>query len=175
MFKSGYELAADELRALREEAIKNQREWDIYFMQMAKLVSTKSKDKSTKVGTVIVGKGREVLSTGYNGLPRGISYDDPSKHERPEKYIWFEHSERNAIFNSARVGIRLEGATAYLSCPPCPDCARALIQCGIVRVVMPVNHTGNQKPPADTWWDKVEKSKEMCKLAGVIFEVINDE
>lgn len=110
--------------------------WDEYFIGMAQYVSTKSKDK-TKVGCVIVGKNKEILSTGYNGLPRGANDDVPSRLVRPEKLYWFEHAERNTIYNAARIGVPLDGSVAYTTLCPCMDCARGLIQSGVVRVVSP--------------------------------------
>ena len=118
-------------------------DWDTYFMEMANLVSTKSKDRSTQVGCVIVGPNHEVRTTGYNGFCRGIDDDVEERHERPEKYLWSEHAERNAIYNAARNGIRIEDCTAYTTVFPCADCARGLIQSGVVRIVTrPIN---NQK------------------------------
>jgi dCMP deaminase len=110
--------------------------WDTYFLQMAQLVSTKSKDRSTKVGCVIVGPDHEVRTTGYNGFCRGIIDDVDSRHERPDKYLWTEHAERNAIYNAARNGIQLAGCTAYVTLFPCADCSRAMIQSGIRKIVV---------------------------------------
>ena len=109
--------------------------WDRYFIQMCDLVSGLSKDQNTKVGCVIIGPDREVRSTGYNSFPRGINDLDHSRQERPRKYFFFEHAERNAIYNAARVGVPLAGCTLYVPWHPCSDCARAIIQSGI-RVVI---------------------------------------
>lgn len=104
-------------------------------MNMAKLVATKSKDPSTKCGCVIVGMDHEVRSTGFNGFPRGVEEEDfPSRWERPEKYKWVEHAERNAIYNAARNGVSLNGCSAFITGPPCSDCAKGLIQAGICLV-----------------------------------------
>ena len=178
-FKTGYELAQEnvkmELNGAREKEADNQKGWDVHFLQMARLVSTRSKDESTKVGCVMVGPKKEVITTGYNGFPRGIENDDPAKSVRPEKYIWTEHAERNAIYLAAERGAAIGGTTAYVTCPPCPDCARALIQCGIVRVVIPANHAGNNNPPKSTWWDHIGKAQNMLAEAGIKVEVIYDE
>jgi dCMP deaminase len=109
--------------------------WDKFFMDMAKLVASKSKDRSRKVGCVIVGPDNEVRSVGYNGFPRGIADHIEWRHERPAKYKWTEHAERNAIYNSARAGIRTDGCRIYLPWFPCMDCARAIIQAGITGMV----------------------------------------
>jgi dCMP deaminase len=84
------------------------------------------------VGCIIVGSGREIRSTGYNGLPRGI-LNSERRHSRDEneKYYWFEHAERNAIFNAARSGTSLIDCRMYVNLFPCADCTRAIIQSGI--------------------------------------------
>lgn len=109
--------------------------WDDYFMGLASHVATRSKDRSTKVGCVIVGPDNEICSTGYNGFPRGINDEVPERHERPAKYKWTEHAERNAIYNAARMGTALKGCRIYLPWFPCMDCARAITQSGIVELV----------------------------------------
>ena len=109
--------------------------WDERFMNLARHVAEWSKDRSTKVGAVIVGPYNEVRAVGYNGFPRGIDDDAPDRHERPEKYLWVEHAERNAIYNAARVGISVSGCKMYLPWFPCMDCARAIVQSGIETLV----------------------------------------
>jgi dCMP deaminase len=113
--------------------------WDELFILQAALIAQKSKDQSTKVGCIIVNEENVVLSMGFNGFPRGIDEDDSARWQRPEKYHWIEHAERNAIFNAARVGVSLNGAKAYLNWEPkpCADCTRALIQAGIKEVIGP--------------------------------------
>lgn len=98
-------------------------------------ISKRSKDRSTRVGCVIVGKYNIPLAMGYNGIPRDCDDDVDARHERPNKYFFFEHGERNAIYNAARMGHALDGARLYIPAPPCADCARAIIQSGINEVV----------------------------------------
>ena len=110
-------------------------EWINYFKSIAEIVKWKSKDESTKIGTVIVGRDNEILSTGYNSFPKGLNDNIESRQTRPIKYFYFEHAERNAIFNAAKNGIKIDGSSIYLSCgPPCADCARAIINSGIKRI-----------------------------------------
>ena len=111
----------------------------LLWIDLAERISKESKDRSTKVGCVIVSADNTILSTGWNGFPRGVNDDDAAKHERPAKYDWTEHSERNAVYNAAREGIKIKGATAYLNWEPypCVPCVRALHQAGIVRIVGP--------------------------------------
>jgi dCMP deaminase len=91
-----------------------------------------SKDPSTKVGCLLV-RETIILSTGYNGIPRGVK-DLPERMERPAKYLWTSHAEENAVAQAARNGVRVEGATAYVTHHPCSRCARSLIQAGVVCV-----------------------------------------
>ena len=115
--------------------MKETKEWDQYFMEMAYHVASRSKDPDTNVGAVIIGSGHEILTTGYNSLPRGLRDDVPERMERPAKYQWFEHAERNSIYNAARVGARLVGGIMYITGMPCIDCARAIQQVGITEVI----------------------------------------
>lgn len=110
---------------------------------MAKLVSSWSKDRSTKVGAVLVSQDNYVLGVGYNGFPRGVDDDIESRHDRPSKYDWTEHAERNAIYNAARHGISLDGASMFIWLEVsestqakgiCMSCCRAIIQSGVKRV-----------------------------------------
>ena len=140
-------------------------QWDEYFMNMADLVASKSKDRSSKIGCIIVGPKHEVRSTGYNGICRSVNDDVDERHEKPEKYFWFEHAERNALYNAARNGIPMEGCTAYIAGkhPPCADCTRGLIQSGISRVVI----RSNINEANTIWTDSFSRSMAMFKESGV--------
>jgi dCMP deaminase len=104
-------------------------------MRLAQSVGEWSKDRSRKVGSVIVDDQQNVLAVGYNGFPRGVNDEAEARHARPAKYLWTEHAERNGIYQAARRGIRIEGCTMYLAWFPCMDCARAIVQVGIRRLV----------------------------------------
>lgn len=110
--------------------------WDEYYLSICKVVATRSKDPHTQVGCIIAGPAHEIRSTGYNSLPRGIRDDVAERLERPTKYLWMEHAERNAIYNAARCGTTLDGCTIYIELMPCMDCARAIVQAGIREVVV---------------------------------------
>ena len=110
--------------------------WDEYYLNICEVVATRSKDPNTQVGCIIAGLAHEIRSTGYNSLPRGIRDDVAERLERPTKYLWMEHAERNAIYNAARCGTPLEGCTIYIQIMPCMDCARAIVQAGIREVVV---------------------------------------
>ena len=110
--------------------------WDQYYLDICKVVATRSKDPNTQIGCVIIGPNHEIRSTGYNSFPRGIRDDVPERLVRPTKYLWIEHAERNAICNAARAGTATEGCTIYVEIMPCMDCARAIVQAGIVEVAV---------------------------------------
>jgi dCMP deaminase len=111
-------------------------DWDDYYLQICRMVGARSKDPNTKLGCIIVGPAKEIRTTGYNSFPRHIRDDVPERLVRPEKYLWIEHAERNAIYNAARCGTQTEGCTLYVEIMPCMDCARAIVQAGIVEVVV---------------------------------------
>jgi dCMP deaminase len=111
---------------------------DIDLIQRASVFAKLSPDTSRKTGCVI--DCREVygahipLLYGCNMFPNGV-HVTPGRLERPAKYVFTEHAERNAIYLAASRGIKLYGATMYLSWYPCADCARAIVCCGIQRLV----------------------------------------
>jgi dCMP deaminase len=138
---------ANVVELIKSELTFCNEDWIHRFLFLAKIIGYWSKDDSTKCGCVIVGPDYEIRSTGYNGLPRGISYDDTARLERPEKYFWFEHGERNAIYNAARMGTPLKGCYAFVTHSPCHNCASALIQAGITRVYVPASGDMIVDPP----------------------------
>ena len=105
------------------------------YMEIVDATAKLSKDASTKVGALILGPSFEVRSLGYNGAPRGCSADEDDRNQRPEKLFWFSHAELNAVTNAARVGTPLDGCALLVTHPPCMDCARAIVQAGIVCVI----------------------------------------
>ena len=111
----------------------NEYVWHQRFMQMAELVSKWSKDPSTKVGCVLI-KERRIISTGFNGLPKGINDDINRLMDREEKYELTIHAETNAIITAAIHGVSTNGCSAYITMHPCSRCAAALINAGIKNV-----------------------------------------
>jgi dCMP deaminase len=109
-------------------------EWDDYYSELMHVAAKKSKDPSRKVGCLLVGPDGEIRSTGFNDLPRKVMHLD-ERYERPEKYFWCEHAERNSLYNAARCGTSTNGCRAFVTMFPCADCTRGLIQCGIVEVI----------------------------------------
>ena len=109
--------------------------WDEYFMGIAILAAKRSKDPNTQVGACIVSPDNIIISTGYNGMPKGCS-DDLYPWEREgaqTKYPYVVHAELNAILNAN--GRDLRGSRLYVALFPCNECAKAIIQSGIREII----------------------------------------
>ena len=104
--------------------------WDVYFLNLAKVISERSHDPHTKHGCLIV-KDNRPLGFGYNGFPKGMD-DESLPLTRPEKYPWMIHSEINALASCEHRPI---GATAYITGPPCHNCLITMYQFGITKIV----------------------------------------
>ncbi len=111
--------------------------WDEYFMGVALLAAKRSKDPNTQVGACIVDGQKRILTTGYNGFPKGCSDDDfPWNRDESRgetKYQFVVHAELNAILNAR--GKNLTDSTLYVGLFPCNECAKAIIQAGIKEVI----------------------------------------
>lgn len=136
---------------------------DICWMQVARDISTLSKDPSTKVGAVVIKPGiNHPLSTGYNGMPIGVP-DVPERWERPEKYNWFCHAEFNAVILPARRGtVPLEGSILYVTHMPCVNCMLAIVQSGLSTVYVDLS-----SPPSVKYEAERQKALEIAQAAGV--------
>jgi dCMP deaminase len=108
--------------------------WSDRFLDLATHIATWSKDPSSKVGAVIVNGDRQVVGMGYNGFPRGASDDPTLYNDRPEKYRRVVHAEVNAVLNATS---STQGATVFVTHPPCSQCMALLIQAGVKTVVHP--------------------------------------
>lgn len=134
--------------------------WSTYFINLAVLASKKSKDPSTKVGSVIV-KNNIILSTGFNGFPIGF----PDKDEwlnNSDKYFYVAHSEQNCISLAARNGIQLEESTLYTLFHPCNECSKSIIQAGIKKVC----HLDIELN--DKWAESIKYAKQMFYYCGIV-------
>ena len=136
-------------------------EWDCRFLRIANEIQSWSKDPSTKCGCVLV-KDRRILSTGYNGLPANLSDSLDRYQNREFKLATIIHAEKNAIFNAAKNGSTTEGATAYVTFPPCSQCASALIQAGVVEIICP-----DPASAPDRWRENFKLASDILYEAGV--------
>lgn len=146
--------------------------WDEYFMGIARRALVRSKDRSTKVGSICVGPDKEIRLTAYNGFPRGVNDDVEERHQRPEKYLWTCHGEENIVCAAARIGVPLKGCSVYVVCepeplPPCATCARMMIQAGIVKVVYEKAKQPDNPEILARWNDSTRAALEMLGEAGV--------
>ena len=139
--------------------------WDEYFMGIAMLAAKRSKDPSTQVGACIVSTDNIIISTGYDGVPKGCSDDEfPWEREGEEnKYPYVVHAELNAILNAN--GRDLRDSRLYVALFPCNECAKAIIQSGVKEVVYLSDKY------ADTPVTKA--SKRMLDAAGVRYTQLN--
>lgn len=109
--------------------------WDEYFLEIARVVATRSTCDRANVGAVIA-KNKVILSTGYNGAPRGLAHCDDVGHEIVDGHcIRTAHAETNAIAQAAKNGTQIEGASIYLTVSPCYDCFKMMVNAGIKEVV----------------------------------------
>ncbi len=142
--------------------------WEQYFMGLAHLSALRSKDPSTQVGAVIVDQNNKVVSIGYNGLPQGCSDESfpwgKDGGMLDTKYAFVVHAELNAILNAPR---SVSGCILYVSLFPCNECAKAIIQSGIKKIVY----------ECDKYKDTeiVKASKKMLESAGVTYKQLESK
>ncbi len=135
--------------------------WHLRFLELAGRIGTWSKDPSRGVGAVIVSPAKQIVSTGFNGLPQGIA-DHPDRLARPAKYDLVCHAELNAIVQCARNGVSPIGCTMYSTFSPCVQCALAIIQAGLVGVVTYEAAGGDEH-----WTKSLALARELFDEAGV--------
>jgi dCMP deaminase len=156
------------------EAQRKIEKWDRRFLELAKHVSTWSKDPSTQVGAVLVNELKQVVGMGYNGFARGVEDTDERLNEREVKYRLVVHAEVNAIIQA---GHEARGSTLYVypsfMLPPiCHDCAKAAIQAGVVGIVG--YEPDESDPRVQRWKDSIAYSKEMWDEAGLFIASYNE-
>jgi dCMP deaminase len=125
--------------------------------------AARSQDRSTGIGAVLWYAPDKSFAS-WNQLPRDIA-DTDARSERPAKYFYWEHAERNVIYGCANLGIKTGGATLYTTGVPCADCARAVIQAGLSKIV--VWKRGSGLEATDRWYASINAGREMLVEAGV--------
>ena len=144
--------------------------WDEYFMSIANLASTRSTCMRRKVGAVIV-KDKKILSTGYNGAPRGLAHcleigclRDKLKVKSGERHELCRaiHAEQNAVIQAAVSGVSIEGADIYSTTFPCVLCSKIIINAGIKRIIV-----------IEGYPDQL--SQDMLNEAGIKVEYMSDK
>lgn len=142
----------------------NDLKWHIRFLELAKHISTWSKDPSTKVGAVIVDpETKQIVGTGYNGFPRGVDDSEERYADRETKYKLVVHAELNAILNANKF---VRGCDIYvyptMMIPnSCPECCKAIAQSGIKRLF---GFTPTEEASRHTKWKDLEKYSKIIQM-----------
>jgi dCMP deaminase len=145
--------------------------WHVRYLRLAREISTWSKDPSRQIGAVAVSDTGQVLSTGYNGFPRGILDSKERYTDRQTKYKFVVHAEMNCIYNATFNGVNLADSTLYVyGLPMCSECGKGVIQVGIKSVYW----TASDKVP-EHWLESVKFTESMFKEARIKIENISSK
>jgi dCMP deaminase len=143
--------------------------WDLRHYLLAMHVASWSKDPTTQVGAVVVGADRRHMALGYNGFPRGVRDDVLRYKDRPTKYLFTQHAERNALDNAQ---FSCTGGTLATTMFPCIECTKSIISKGIVRLITPPMPEPIAEP---SWRDNCPIARNMLAEASVQITVIPEE
>jgi len=144
--------------------------WDYKYCELAKHISSWSKDPSTCVGAVTVGHSGQILSQGYNGFPRGIRDTSRRLSDKEEKYKFMVHAEMNCIYNASLNGVSLKDSTLYVyGLPVCSECAKGVIQVGISKVIIYTPEISLEEFTGK-WLDSFSITQSMFDEAGLKYE-----
>lgn len=135
--------------------------WDARHMALAIHVSAWSKDPSTKVGAVLVGKNQRDIALGYNGFPPGIGDSSERLLDRRVKYLLTQHAERNVLDNAR---FEVSGSTLITTAYPCVECAKSIVSKGVSRLVTTPRPAPIGEP---SWRDTLEWSENLFREAGL--------
>lgn len=135
------------------------------YMGLARHMATWSKDPSTKVGCVVVGRSPKKISLGYNGFPTGIADTEDRLSDKDVKYRLTQHAERNALDNAE---FDVQGCTLVTTLHPCIECAKSIVSRGIRTVVT------TPMPIREPWKQSAEFAAELFKEAGVEVVVVEE-
>ena len=145
--------------------------WGDKYINLAKEISTWSKDPSTKVGAIVVGCDGQILSQGFNGFPRGIKDSEERLNNRERKYELIVHAEMNAIYNASLNGVSLKDSTLYVyGLPICNECAKGIIQVGIKKVV-----AMRPKKYNIAWEESINNARSLFSEAEVMYLIDVEE
>jgi len=151
---------------------KDRLDWRDFFKELTLLTAKRSPDPQTQVGAVIVSSENKVVSTGYNGAPRGIHpnsipWERTADSPEQTKYPYVIHAELNAILNSP---CSVEGCTLYATLFPCIECMKAIIQSGIKELYYINEMSPSSGKFAEDWQNKL--TRKLLQQAGIHFNVL---
>ena len=140
--------------------------WVERYLQLAKHISSWSKDPSRKIGAVAIGSKGQVLAQGYNGFPRGMLDNEVRYDDRETKYKYVVHAEMNVIYNASYSGISLDGSSFFVyGLPVCSECTKGIIQVGAKEVFILT-----EEVIPEIWDESFKLSKSMLNEASVYVE-----
>lgn len=143
--------------------------WQKRYLNLAKDISTWSKDPSTHVGAVAVSQRGQVLATGFNGFPRGINDFAERLNDRPTKYRYIVHAEANCIYNATYNGVCLDQSIIFVyGLPVCAECMKGLIQVGVSEIYW---HCPTEVPEA--WKESYRFTLDMAHEVGIEMKEVN--
>ncbi len=136
-------------------------DWDLRFLELAKFISTWSKDPSTKCGAVIIDPDKRILSVGFNGFPKKIKDTEDRYNDRPIKYKLVMHAEENAILFAKQ---NLTNCVLYTwPCEPCAHCSSIIVQADIMKVIAPPT----APEVRERWGETIDLAKTILEEGGV--------
>lgn len=133
-------------------------------LRTAYQIATQSRDTSNQNGATLVSACGEVIGHGVNNFAMGVEFNVERAESRPEKYRYFEHAERNSIYQAARAGASTMGSTMFCPWAACCDCARGIINAGVHTLVM---HRERMQMTPERWREDVNEALSMMEEAGV--------
>jgi len=137
-----------------------------YITEAYKFAAANSTDQSTQIGAILVDEKGTPVAWGANHFPKGV-IESPERLARPAKYLYVAHAELESILNAARNGVKTEGLSMYGTWVACNECAKSIIDSGIVRVV---GHKKAMDAAPERWLEPIRIAAVMFKEAGVVFE-----
>ena len=143
--------------------IQNDPMHQVYFRQLYQYAEHNSQDPSTQLAALLKDDSNGIIAMECNNIPYQVKHTE-ERWKRPNKYNYVEHAERNVLYKAAKVGMATLGSTMYCPWFSCSDCARAIIQCGIKRVI---GHKEYFDKTPDRWNESCNIGIEMLKEAGV--------
>ncbi len=149
-----------------EEELSSRMKWLYRFVEVASLAASWSKNRSHRVGAALYNPDtHSVLGVGYNGMVQGMDDNDPALHDSSLKHFLFEHGERNALYQAAAHGIRLEGAGIAVTWFPCADCARGIVRSRLSEVVCP--EVSLSAKDQERWGESFRIARQIFEAGGV--------
>jgi dCMP deaminase len=138
-----------------------------YLREAYEFAAKNSTDRSTQNGAILVDEKGTVVAWGANRFPGGV-VESSERLERPAKYLYVVHAEHSAVLDAAKRGVRTNGLTMYGTWVACNDCAKSIIDSGIVRVV---GHKKTMDKAPERWLEPIRVARQMFMEAGVVYEL----